>query len=118
MKLLKPTSPIVIAILLILAGVVACSGEETETVTTTTTEVKTETVTTTSSSSKVPQLISPLPGTVMDNTGPEWGLHDHVWEFDWSDVPGATRYHIYISNLNLDSWWEFPSSMVVHHFEF
>ena len=45
MKLLKSTSPIVIAILLILAGVVACSGEETETVTTTTTEVETETVT-------------------------------------------------------------------------
>jgi len=43
--------------------------------------------------SSVPRLISPPPGAVMPN-----GRRDHsvqrVWAFDWSDYPGATRYHL------------------------
>ena len=44
---------------------------------------------------KPPTLISPQNGTVLDN-----GCKDHSdsieWDFDWSDVPGATKYHIYV----------------------
>jgi len=44
---------------------------------------------------KPPTLISPQNGAVLDN-----GCKDHSdsieWDFDWSDVPGATKYHIYV----------------------
>ena len=40
-----------------------------------------------------PMLISPANGAVMDNgcTPKKDGIN---WDFDWSDVPGATAYHI------------------------
>jgi hypothetical protein len=40
-----------------------------------------------------PQLISPASGALMDNgCSPK---HDGItWDFDWSDVPGATAYHL------------------------
>ena len=43
----------------------------------------------------VPSLISPAPGAVLDN-GRRDGLDDIVWDFDWSDCPGATAYHLYV----------------------
>lgn len=43
----------------------------------------------------IPALISPVEGAVMDN-GREDGLDDVVWDFDWSDCPGATEYHLYV----------------------
>jgi hypothetical protein len=46
-------------------------------------------------SSTVPQIISPEPGEVMANGGPNWAS-TAVWNFDWTDVEGATQYHIYI----------------------
>jgi ligand-binding sensor domain-containing protein len=43
----------------------------------------------------VPSLLSPAPGAVMDN-----GRRDYqdgiIWDFDWSDCPGATAYHLYV----------------------
>lgn len=42
----------------------------------------------------IPQLISPEPGAVLDNST---GSPDSaVWDFDWMDIEGATQYHIYI----------------------
>jgi hypothetical protein len=54
-------------------------------------------------SSCAPQLISPAEGAVMpngeiDSTGKCIGKH--VWEFDWSNVPGATLYHLYVIGEN------------------
>lgn len=44
---------------------------------------------------EAPQLISPENGAVLDN-----GRTDQsdviIWDFDWSDVANATRYHIYV----------------------
>ena len=43
-----------------------------------------------------PTLLKPTAGGTLDN-----GTFDHsklmVWEFDWSDVPGATQYHLYVT---------------------
>ncbi len=40
-----------------------------------------------------PTLISPASGAIMDNGCKP--MHNNVtWDFDWSDVPGATAYHI------------------------
>lgn len=43
----------------------------------------------------VPRLVSPASGAVMDNgdTGRADGI---VWDFDWSDVNGATQYQLYV----------------------
>ena len=40
-----------------------------------------------------PMLISPVNGAVMDN-GCKPKPDGITWDFDWSDVPGATAYHI------------------------
>lgn len=40
-----------------------------------------------------PMLISPASGAVMDN-GCKPKADGITWDFDWSDVPGATAYHI------------------------
>ena len=40
-----------------------------------------------------PTLISPVNGAVMDN-GCSPKPDGITWDFDWSDVPGATAYHI------------------------
>jgi len=42
-----------------------------------------------------PLLISPLNGDVMDN-GRTDGKNGIVWDFNWSDVKGATQYQLYI----------------------
>jgi serine/threonine protein kinase/Flp pilus assembly protein TadD len=43
-----------------------------------------------------PTLVKPAARATLDN-----GAHDFskavVWEFDWSDVPGATQYHLYVT---------------------
>ncbi|MBU1750827.1 MAG: hypothetical protein KKA73_24360, partial [Chloroflexi bacterium] len=43
----------------------------------------------------VPNLVSPANGATLDN-----GRTDHldsmVWDFNWSDCPGATQYHLYV----------------------
>jgi hypothetical protein len=53
-----------------------------------------------------PILISPASGAVMDN-----GCHDKsngiTWDFDWSDVPGATAYHLRV--------WHNPTLPVVNN---
>jgi len=43
----------------------------------------------------VPSLISPAAGAVLDN-GRADRQDDIVWDFDWSDCPGATQYHLYV----------------------
>ena len=40
-----------------------------------------------------PMLISPANGALMDN-GCKPKAEGIAWDFDWSDVPGATAYHI------------------------
>lgn len=42
-----------------------------------------------------PLLISPLNGAVVDN-GRTDGKNGIVWDFNWSDVKGATQYQLYI----------------------
>jgi WD40 repeat protein len=43
----------------------------------------------------VPRLVAPSPGALMDNSRQD--RRDGIsWEFDWSDVPGATAYHLYV----------------------
>lgn len=52
-----------------------------------------------------PKLLSPANGAVMDN-----GCRDRsngiTWDFDWSDVPGATAYHIRV--------WRNPALPVIN----
>ncbi|MEW6735394.1 MAG: hypothetical protein AB1489_29150, partial [Acidobacteriota bacterium] len=43
----------------------------------------------------VPKLITPKPGEVIDNSC-ENRKDKIVWEFDWSDIPEATYYHLYV----------------------
>jgi len=43
----------------------------------------------------IPELISPEEGAVLDN-GRTDRLNYVVWDFDWSDCPGATAYHLYV----------------------
>jgi hypothetical protein len=45
--------------------------------------------------SDVPILISPAEGAVLDNGRVDF-LEEIVWDFDWSDVINATRYHLYV----------------------
>ena len=53
-----------------------------------------------------PMLISPVNGAVMDN-----GCHPKpngiTWDFDWSDVPGATAYHLRV--------WRNPSLPIINN---
>jgi hypothetical protein len=44
-----------------------------------------------------PLLISPPAGALLDN-GCFSGGDPMVWEFDWSDVPGASAYHLYVTH--------------------
>src|SRR5262245_12016755 len=43
-----------------------------------------------------PTLVAPATGAILDN-----GSRDknkvHIWEFAWSDVPGAKQYHLYVN---------------------
>ena len=43
----------------------------------------------------IPPLISPQPDAVLDN-GRTDGNNSIVWDFDWSDCTGATRYNLYV----------------------
>jgi curved DNA-binding protein CbpA len=43
----------------------------------------------------VPPLISPQEGAVLDN-GSTDRQDDIIWNFDWTDCPGATQYHLYV----------------------
>jgi hypothetical protein len=47
--------------------------------------------------SAVPVPLAPLAGAVLDN-----GCYDRTnamtWSFDWSDVPGATAYHLFVQH--------------------
>jgi serine/threonine protein kinase/tetratricopeptide (TPR) repeat protein len=42
-----------------------------------------------------PSLLMPAAGAILDN-GANDGSKLRVWEFNWSEVPGATRYHLYV----------------------
>jgi hypothetical protein len=42
-----------------------------------------------------PTMVKPASGATLDNGTPD-GRKAALWEFDWSDVPGATRYHLYV----------------------
>jgi hypothetical protein len=46
-----------------------------------------------------PELISPEAGAVLDN-----GCLDHsdliIWDFDWTDVSGATDYNLFVIGAN------------------
>lgn len=43
----------------------------------------------------IPKLISPSNGAVLDNGCYGWS-NLKTWNFDWSDCPGATCYHLYV----------------------
>jgi hypothetical protein len=43
----------------------------------------------------VPNLTSPANGATLDN-GRTDGQNNIVWDFNWSDCPGATQYHLYV----------------------
>ncbi|KPK78726.1 MAG: hypothetical protein AMJ89_00545 [candidate division Zixibacteria bacterium SM23_73] len=45
----------------------------------------------------VPMLISPEDGAVLDN-GRTDRKDSIVWSFDWSDIMGATKYHLYVKH--------------------
>jgi hypothetical protein len=45
----------------------------------------------------VPQLLAPVEGAVLDN-GCVPGNDSLVWDFDWSDVPGATGYELFVQH--------------------
>lgn len=47
----------------------------------------------------VPQLVAPASGAVLDN-GCVPGVDSVVWDFDWSDVAGATEYQLYVRNAS------------------
>lgn len=53
-----------------------------------------------------PMLISPVNGAVMDN-GCQDRSNGVTWDFDWSDVPGATAYHLRV--------WHNPALPVVNN---
>jgi tetratricopeptide (TPR) repeat protein len=40
-------------------------------------------------------LLKPAAGAILDNGAIDFSKM-MVWEFDWSDVPGATQYHLYV----------------------
>ena len=44
-----------------------------------------------------PTLTSPLEGAVLDN-GCDFAENNIEWDFDWSDVSGATKYHLYVQH--------------------
>ena len=46
-----------------------------------------------------PVLMAPAAGSVLDN-GCGDGANPVTWTFDWADVPGATRYHLYVIGGN------------------
>ena len=50
--------------------------------------------------SSTAKLISPLNGVLMDNGRTDW-RDNIVWDFDWSDVKGATRYQLYVTGDNV-----------------
>ncbi len=43
----------------------------------------------------VPSLVSPKPSAILQNGRSDRSAM-HFWEFDWSDCPGATAYHLFI----------------------
>ena len=43
----------------------------------------------------VPSLILPTSGAILDN-GCTDRSNGHIWDFDWSDCPGITQYHLYV----------------------
>lgn len=47
----------------------------------------------------VPSLIAPAANAVLDNGCVPNG-DSLVWDFDWSDVPGATKYELTVLNTN------------------
>jgi hypothetical protein len=47
--------------------------------------------------SSVPQLLAPVADAVMDN-GRTDALDDIVWDFSWSDVPGASEYELCVAH--------------------
>lgn len=52
-----------------------------------------------------PKLLTPVNGAVMDN-GCSDKSNGITWDFDWSDVPGASAYHIRV--------WKNPALPVVN----
>jgi hypothetical protein len=59
-----------------------------------------------------PTLVSPANGALMDNGCQPPKQNNVTWDFDWSDVPGATAYHIrvwrnpalpFINDMNVTS---------------
>jgi hypothetical protein len=52
-------------------------------------------MTTTQPEPSPPGLLAPADGAVLDN-GCVSASDPLVWEFDWSDVPGATAYELYV----------------------
>jgi hypothetical protein len=46
---------------------------------------------------RVPQLISPQEGEILDN-GRTDGQDYIIWDFNWSDIYGATKYNLYVKH--------------------
>ena len=49
-------------------------------------------------SAQVPELLAPAQDEVLDN-GCENRSDNKIWEFSWSPVDGARRYHIFVQRL-------------------
>jgi hypothetical protein len=72
-----------------------------------------------------PKLISPVNGAVMDN-GCQDKSNGVTWDFDWSDVPGASAYQLkvwknpalpVINNMNVatsDYHYDSPQSYIIN----
>ncbi len=43
----------------------------------------------------IPTLVTPVIGALLPNGCFDFS-RQRVWDFDWSDVPGATAYHLYV----------------------
>jgi len=47
-----------------------------------------------------PKLLSPAVGATLDNNSQNRPRSGFVWEFSWSEVPGAAAYHLYVMGRN------------------
>ncbi len=47
----------------------------------------------------IPQLGLPVVGAVLDNGRTDF-KDKEIWDFDWEDVPGATKYELYVIGVN------------------
>lgn len=53
----------------------------------------------------IPQLLSPAEGAIMPNRDDyQTDNSGQIWLFDWNDVPGALKYHLYVRGSEADKF--------------